>query len=91
MSRMIRPSRAQELELAPNAFEQVSKLERLRGENAALKRGASEGVRMKASEMGAPLGLRNGTLYKEQWLKLPNTFDGIRAFIAENARLKAKD
>ena len=32
------------------------------------------------------------TLYKEQWLKLLNMSDDIRAFIAENeARLKAKD
>ena len=32
------------------------------------------------------------TLYKEQWLKLLNVSEDIRAFIAENeARLKAKD
>jgi hypothetical protein len=32
------------------------------------------------------------TLYKEQWLKLLNMTDEIRAFIAENeAQLKTKD
>jgi hypothetical protein len=35
---------------------------------------------------------RRKTLYKEQWLKLLDMADEIRAFIAENeARLKAKD
>jgi hypothetical protein len=32
------------------------------------------------------------TLYKEQWLRLLNMSDDIRAFIAENdAQLKAKE
>jgi hypothetical protein len=32
------------------------------------------------------------TLYKEQWLRLLNMSDEIRAFISDNeARLKAKD
>jgi hypothetical protein len=30
-----------------------AELERLRGENAALKKGASDGIRMKVSEKGA--------------------------------------
>jgi hypothetical protein len=37
-----------------------AELERLRNENAALKKGASDGMRMKVSEKGARL--RNGTL-----------------------------
>ena len=73
-----------------------AELERLRRENAALKKGASEGIRMKVSEKGAlsvyGMGRFPVTLYKEQWLKLLNMSDDIRGFIAENeARLKAKE
>ena len=69
-------------------------LERLRKENAALKKGASSGVRMKVSEKGAVsiygMGRFPVTLYKEQWLKLLEMSDDIRAFIAANeAQLKA--
>ena len=39
-----------------------AELERLRGENAALKKGASDGIRMKVSEKGCRLSLWNGTL-----------------------------
>jgi hypothetical protein len=65
-------------------------------ENAALKRGASPGIRMKVSEKGAVsiygMGRFPVTLYKEQWLKLLDMSDEIRAFIAANeAQLKAKD
>jgi hypothetical protein len=71
-------------------------LERLRNENAALKKGASSNVRMKVSEKGAlsvyGMGRFPVTLYKEQWLKLLDMSDQIRAFIAANeAQLKAKD
>ena len=71
-------------------------LERLRRENAALKKGASPGARMKVSEKGAlsvyGMGRFPVTLYKEQWLKLLDMSDEIRAFIAANeAQLKAKD
>ena len=67
--------------------DEKAELERLRRENAALKKGTSDGARMKVSEKGAV-----SVLYKEQRLKLLNMSDGIRAFIAENeARLKAKD
>jgi hypothetical protein len=73
-----------------------AELERLRNENAALKKGASGGTRMKVSEKGAVsvygMGRFPVTLYKEQWLKLLNMSDEIRAFIRENeAQLKAKD
>ncbi|EAQ33428.1 hypothetical protein NB311A_00425 [Nitrobacter sp. Nb-311A] len=73
-----------------------AELERLRRENDALKKGASEGTRMKVSDKGGlsvyGMGRFPVTLYKEQWLKLLNMSDEIRAFITENeARLKAKD
>jgi hypothetical protein len=73
-----------------------AELERLRRENEALKKGASDGIRMKVSEKGAVsvygMGRFPVTLYKEQWLKLLNMSDEIRAFISENeAHLKAKD
>jgi hypothetical protein len=71
-------------------------LERLRKENAALKKGASTNVRMKVSEKGAlsvyGMGRFPVTLYKEQWLKLLDMADDIRAFIAANeSALKQKD
>jgi hypothetical protein len=71
-------------------------LERLRKENAALKKGASSNVRMKVSEKGAlsvyGMGRFPVTLYKEQWLKLLDMADDIRGFIAANdSVLKEKD
>jgi hypothetical protein len=71
-------------------------LERLRRENEALKKGASEGIRMKVSEKGAVsvygMGRFPVTLYKEQWLKLLSMSDEIRAFISKNeTQLKVKD
>jgi hypothetical protein len=76
--------------------EMKAELDRLRNENAALKKGASAGLRMKVSEKGAVsvygMGRFPVTLYKEQWLKLLAMSDEIRAFIAANeAQLKAKD
>ena len=71
-------------------------LARLRKENAALKKDASSSIRMKVSEKGAlsiyGMGRFPVTLYKEQWLKLLDMADDIRAFIAAHeADLKAKD
>ena len=73
-----------------------AELERLRRENAVLKRGASSGIRMKVSEKGAVsvygMGRFPITLYKEQWLKLLDMAAEIRAFIAANeSQLKAKE
>jgi hypothetical protein len=73
-----------------------AELERLRRENATLKKGASTNVRMKVSEKGAlsvyGMGRFPVTLYKEQWLKLLDMADDIRAFIAAHgAELKAKE
>ena len=42
-----------------------AELERLRNENAALKKGTSSGIRMKVSEKGARLGLRNGAFSRD--------------------------
>ena len=76
--------------------EMKAELDRLRNENAALKKGASSGLRMIVSEKGAVsiygMGRFPVTLYKEQWLKLLGMADEIRAFIAANdAQLKAKE
>ena len=72
-----------------------AELERLRNENAALKKGAAAGISMKVSEKGAVsiygMGRFPVTLYKEQWLKLLDMSDDIRTFIAANdAKLKTK-
>ena len=75
--------------------EMKAELERLRNENAALKKGAATGITMKVSEKGGlsvyGMGRFPITLYKEQWLKLLDMSDGIRSFIAANdAALKTK-
>ena len=72
-----------------------AELERLGRENAALKKVAA-GIRMKVSEKGAVsiygMGRFPVTLYKEQWLKLLDMSDDIRAFIAANeTQLKIKN
>ncbi len=72
-----------------------AELERLRAENATLKKGETSGIRMKVSEKGAlsvyGMGRFPVTLYKEQWLKLLDMSDDIRGFIAANeGRFKAK-
>ena len=68
--------------------EMKAELERLRSENSALKRGAATGITMKVSEKGGlsvyGMGRFPITLYKEQWLKLMDMSDAMRAFIAEN-------
>ena len=72
-----------------------AEVERLRQENAALKKGTASGLRLKVSEKGAVsvygMGKFPVTLYKEQWLRLLDIGDEIRAFIAtNNAQLKSK-
>lgn len=76
--------------------EMKRELERLRAENEALKRRASKGASMKVSDKGGVsiygLGRFPVTLYQEQWLKLLDMADDIRAFIAENKdKLKKKE
>jgi hypothetical protein len=73
-------------------------LERLRAENERLKKAqkSTRGVSLKVSEKGGVsvygLGRFPVTLYKEQWTKLLDMADDIRAFIKENeAQLKAKE
>ena len=71
-------------------------IERLKAENEALKARGTRGVSMKVSEKGGVsiygLGRFPVTLYKEQWAKLLDMADDIRAFIKENdAQLKAKE
>jgi hypothetical protein len=73
-----------------------AELERLKAENAALKARTARGVSLKVSEKGAVsvygLGRFPVTLYKEQWVKLLDMSDDIRAFIRDNeVSLKAKE
>ena len=72
-----------------------AELERLRHENERLQRERGRGISLKVSEKGGVsvygLGRFPVTLYKEQWAKLLDVADEIRAFIKENnARLKSK-
>ena len=72
-----------------------AELDRLRAENDRLKNRQTRGVSLKVSEKGGVsvygLGRFPVTLYKEQWTKLLDMADEIRAFIKDNdARLKTK-
>ena len=80
----------------PTPEEMQAEIERLRAENEKLKKPARGQTSLKVSEKGAlsvyGMGRFPVTLYKEQWLRLLNMADQIRAFIAENdAKLKAKE
>jgi hypothetical protein len=73
-----------------------AEVERLKAENAALKAQATRGGSMKVSEKGGVsvygLGRFPVTLYKEQWTKLLDMAEDIRAFIkAHDGELKAKE
>jgi len=73
-----------------------AELERLRAENEKLKNRNTRGVSLKVSEKGGVsvygLGRFPVTLYKEQWSKLLDMAEDIRAFIRENeGRLKTKE
>ena len=72
-----------------------AELERLKAENERLKQRGSRATTMKVSEKGGVsvygLGRFPVTLYKEQWAKLLDMADDIRAFIKENeSKLKTK-
>ena len=76
--------------------EMKAELERLRKENASLKKGSARGMSMKVSEKGGlsvyGMGRFPVTLYKEQWLKLLDLAEEIRAFIAAHeGELKSKE
>ena len=73
-----------------------AELEKLRAENAALKSRSTRGVSLRVSEKGGVsvygLGRFPVTLYKEQWSRLLDMADDIRAFIREHeSELKAKE
>ena len=75
--------------------EMKAELERLRAENERLKTRQTRGVSLKVSEKGGVsvygLGRFPVTLYKEQWTRLLDMANDIRAFIKENeGKLKAK-
>ncbi len=70
-------------------------IERLRRENEALKSKPERGLHLKVSQKGAAslygLGRFPVTLYKEQWRRVLDMADEIRAFLDEHdAELKAK-
>ena len=72
-----------------------AELERLRNENALLKKGTATCISLKVSEKGGlsvyGMGRFPITLYKEQWLKLLEMSETIRTFITDNdAALKNK-
>lgn len=72
-----------------------AELDRLRAENERLKSQRTRSIGLKVSEKGGVsvygLGRFPVTLYKEQWMKLLDLADEIRAFIKEHdAELKAK-
>jgi len=73
-----------------------AEVDRLKAENASLKARTTRGVSMKVSAKGGVsvygLGRFPVTLYKEQWAKLLDIADDIRAFIREHdAEVKAKE
>jgi hypothetical protein len=75
--------------------EDRAELDRLRAENERLKRTQGRGS-IKVSEKGGVsvygLGRFPVTLYKEQWVKLLDMADDIRAFIRDHdGELKTKD
>jgi hypothetical protein len=76
--------------------EDRAEIERLKAENERLKARQSRAVSLKVSEKGGlsvyGLGRFPVTLYKEQWTKLLDMAEDIRAFLKENdARLKTKE
>src|SRR5260370_16612016 len=78
-----------------NEQEMKAELERLKAENETLKTRASRAISMKVSEKGGVsihgLGRFPVTLYKEQWAKLLDMADEIRAFLKDNdSKLKTK-
>lgn len=73
-----------------------AELERLRAENERLKKAGRGRLAMKVSEKGAlsvyGMGRFPVTLYKEQWLRLLEMADEIKAFIEANQdSLKSKE
>lgn len=76
--------------------EMQAELEKLRAENASLKKSNATGLSLKVSQKGAislyGMGRFPVTLYQEQWIKVLDMNDSIRAFIEDNkAQLKEKE
>lgn len=74
----------------------IAELNKLKAENEALKKSSARGISLKVSQKGAlslyGMGRFPVTLYKEQWLKILEMSDVIRAFITDNeAQLKGKE
>lgn len=72
-----------------------AELERLRSENADLKKGSSRNLSMKVSAKGAVsvygMGRFPVTLYREQWERLLTMSEEIKQFIKDNeSALKVK-
>ena len=72
-----------------------AELDRLRAENEQLKAQKTRSLNLKVSEKGGlsvyGLGRFPVTLHKEQWTKLLDMADDIRAFLKENdSLLKSK-
>jgi hypothetical protein len=79
----------------PTEDQMKAEIERLRAENESLKRRDEKGLSLKVSQKGGVslygLGRFPVTLYKEQWIKLLDMCDEIRAFIQANeGQLKTK-
>jgi len=79
-----------------SAADLAAELEKLKAENASLKKARNAGVSFKVSEKGAVsvygLGRFPVTLYKEQWERLLSSGDQIRSFMSENSeKLKVKE
>jgi len=73
-----------------------TEIERLRAENERLKKAATRGGSLRVSEKGGVsvygLGRFPVTLYKEQWRRLLDMADEIRAFIRDHeGELKTKE
>jgi len=75
--------------MADDDKDMQAELARLRAENAALKARESKPLTLRVSAKGAVsvygLGRFPVTLYKEQWERLLDVADDIRAFIGEHA------
>lgn len=74
---------------------ELAELEALRKKVADMEKRAANGLSFKVSEKGAlsvyGLGRFPVTLYKEQWRRLLDATDNIKAFIAEHDKeLKGK-
>jgi hypothetical protein len=78
-----------------NNEDPAAELARLRAENEALRKATARGLTLRVSEKGGVsvygLGRFPVTLYKEQWYKLLDLADDIRAFVKANEnKLKSK-